>query len=294
MQTDPGLLTQLARWAGEHAIPLNFVILGLLLTVTYACWWTLRRIIAPRGERTMPAPLPVLLRIAVGFVIIVVGARVFAELAEQLGAGEAMGPADLALSDALISSMSRPVLHVFAALTRLGDTTTLTVLCIAGAIALLARRQRRLAVGWVAAVAGNGVLNLALKEVFARVRPLHADGFGVAQGFSFPSGHSSGAVVTYGMLAYLALRLLQPRWHLPALVAAVAVAFTVGASRVFLRVHYASDVIAGFASGAAWLAVCITSIEFTQWRDQRGALHPGSTPMPPEASIGPAPKETRS
>jgi undecaprenyl-diphosphatase len=257
MQADAGLLTPLAHWAGQHALPLYFVMLGLLLAVTCACWWSLQRITAPRGESTMP----VLLRIAIGFAIIVVGAGVFAELAEQLGAGEAMGRADLALSGALTSSMSRPALKVFAALTQLGDTTTLTVLGIAVAIALLALGQRRLAVGWVVAVAGNGVLNLALKEVFARIRPLHVDGFGVAQGFSFPSGHSSGSVVTYGMLAYVSLRLLPARWHLPALVAAVAVAFTVGASRVFLQVHYASDVIAGFASGAAWLAVCITSIE---------------------------------
>jgi undecaprenyl-diphosphatase len=71
------------------------------------------------------------------------------------------------------------------------------------------------------------------------------------------------------MLDDVSLRLLPARWHFPTLLAAVAVAFTVGASRVFLEVHYASDVIAGFASGAAWLAVCITSIEFAQWRGRR-------------------------
>jgi membrane-associated phospholipid phosphatase len=269
MQAEAGFLTQLAHWAGQHALPLYFVMLGLLLAVTCACWWTLQRMTAPRGESTMPASLLLLLRIAIGFAVIVAGAGVFAELAEQLGAGEAMGQVDLALSDALTSGMSRPALQVFAALTHFGDTTTLTVLCIAVAIALLALGRRRLAVGWVVSVAGNGVLNLALKEVFARIRPLHVDGFGVAQGFSFPSGHSSGSVVAYGMLAYVSLRLLPACLHLPTLVAAMALAFTVGASRVFLQVHYASDVIAGFASGAAWLAVCITSIEFTQWRDQR-------------------------
>lgn len=269
MHVDAGLLTQLARWAGQHALPLYFVILGLILAVTCAWWWTLRRITAPRGESTVPAPLPVLLRIAIGFAIIVVGSGVFAELAEQLGAGEVMGQADLALSDALITHMWRPALKVFAGLTHLGDTAFLSMLCIAVAIALLALGRRRLAVGWVVAMAGNGVLSLALKDVFARIRPLHVDGFGVAPGFSFPSGHSSGSVVAYGMLAYVSLRLLPARWHLPTLLAAIAVAFTVGVSRVFLEVHYASDVIAGFASGAAWLAVCITSIEFTQWGDQR-------------------------
>lgn len=118
-------------------------------------------------------------------------------------------------------------------------------------------------------MAGNGALNIALKQVFGRIRPTHLEGFGLAQGFSFPSGHSSGSVVAYGMLAYLALRLLPARWHLPALMAAVALAFTVAVSRVFLRVHFASDVAAGIASGATWLAVCITSIELAQWDRQR-------------------------
>ena len=59
------------------------------------------------------------------------------------------------------------------------------------------------------------------------------------------------------------------RWHLALTLAAVALAFSIGASRMFLRVHFASDVIAGFASGIAWLAVCIASIELTRWYRRR-------------------------
>jgi len=101
------------------------------------------------------------------------------------------------------------------------------------------------------------------------VRPLHDDGIVLAHGFSFPSGHSSGAVVAYGMLAYVAMRFVPVRWHLALVLCAVALAFSIGASRVFLRVHFASDVIAGFASGSAWLAVCIGSIELTHWYRRR-------------------------
>jgi len=115
------------------------------------------------------------------------------------------------------------------------------------------------------------LLNQTLKQIFGRVRPLQPEGFVLEQGFSFPSGHSSGSVVAYGMLAYVAVRLLPARWHLPVLLAAMALAFTVGASRMFLRVHFASDVIAGFASGAAWLAVCVTGFELARWCRQRSA-----------------------
>ena len=69
----------------------------------------------------------------------------------------------------------------------------------------------------------------------------------------------------YGMLAYVAVRTLPVRWHLPAVLSAAAIAFTVACSRVFLRVHFPSDVVAGMASGLAWLMVCIVSIESSRW-----------------------------
>ena len=268
---DAALLVQWADWVGRHGLPLFFVMLTLLLAATWACWWTLRRYTAPRRQSAISPAHFMGLRIAVGLAVILAGAGIFAELAGQLEPGEELGQADQALTDALRASVPQPALHVFAALTHLGDTATLTGLCIGVAIALVALGRRWLALGWVVALAGNGLLNQTLKQIFGRVRPLDPDGLVLAQGFSFPSGHSSGSVVAYGMLAYLALRLLPARWHLPVVAAAVALAFTVGASRMFLRVHFASDVIAGFASGAAWLAVCVTGIEVARLCRRRTA-----------------------
>lgn len=111
------------------------------------------------------------------------------------------------------------------------------------------------------ALGGNALLNPLPKRIFERVRPLHELGLFSEPGFSYPSGHSSGATVAYGMLACLAVRTLPTRWHLPALLVATVLLFTVGCSRIFLQVHFASDVAAGFASGMAWLMVCILSLE---------------------------------
>jgi undecaprenyl-diphosphatase len=201
-----------------------------------------------------------------GILVFVAGATVFAALASQLGEGHAMHCADGAIADALRTRVPQAVRDVFAALTHLADTATLTVLCVAVALVLCARRRFALASGWVVALAGNGLLNTTLKALFGRDRPLPADGAALVEGFSFPSGHSSGAVVAYGMLAYLGVRLLAPRWHLPAMAVAWALAALVGLSRLVLGVHYASDVIAGFASGSAWLALCVTGIELARWR----------------------------
>ena len=100
------------------------------------------------------------------------------------------------------------------------------------------------------AIGGNAILNRTLKAEFERVRPLHADGHVLADGWSLPSGHSSGALVAYGMLAYVLIRLAPGAWRMPAVLLAAAIAFATGCSRVFLQMHYATDVAAGFASGA--------------------------------------------
>jgi len=217
------------------------------------------------GSAIDPSNTRLLLRLALGLTVTLVGVAAFAFLAGQIGAQTELGRADQALTDALRVRVPHLVMQVFSVLTHLADTVTLTLLCIGIAGVLVNRGQRWLALGWVIAVAGNGLLNQFLKQLFGRIRPLDPDGLALATGFSFPSGHSSGAVVTYGMLAYLAIRLLSARWHTLILLSALIVVITVGSSRLILRVHFASDVMAGFASGSAWLALCITSIEFLRW-----------------------------
>ena len=254
-----------ARWVGQHALDTYGGLLAVLLLCTAAAWWGVQRIHVPRDQSRLSPTLYLGVRLAGGFALIVGGAWVFAELAEQLGTDGSMGRADQALADSLRIHLPLIALQVFAGLTHLADTATATGVCILVAVVLVLRRRRWLALGWVLAVAGNGVLNTTLKQIFERVRPVHDDGLVAAHGFSFPSGHSSGSVVVYGMLAYVLCRFVSPRGHLPLVLAAVALAFTVGVSRVFLRVHFASDVLAGFASGMAWLVVCIASIELTRW-----------------------------
>ncbi|MCH8180584.1 MAG: phosphatase PAP2 family protein [Proteobacteria bacterium] len=142
-------------------------------------------------------------------------------------------------------------------LTALGSPAVLAFAVLAAWGGLMLARQRGLA--WLAlgsAVGGQG-LALALKAVFSRDRPdavFHAT---VAAGHSFPSSHAMMSAVVFLTLAALLAR-LTPRTRLRLYVMGVAAVLSgaVGVSRVYLGVHWASDVAAGWAGGAAWALLC--------------------------------------
>ena len=109
-----------------------------------------------------------------------------------------------------------------------------------------------------------------MKALFERTRPLHEHGLLLYEDWSFPSGHASGSLAVYTMLIYLALRGREVRWwHPPLLVVTMALVLVVGFSRVFLQVHYLSDVLAGYIVAASWLCVCVAGAEIAHARRRR-------------------------
>ena len=271
MELDSPAVRETVQALASHALPVFGTALLLLLCAVWGLWLLVQRY-GVRHATSRFSPLAYLLAyLALGFGLIIGAANLFAEIAENLGDGRKLGQLDLLFSDTLRSTVPIGALKVFAVFTHFGDTLTLTGLCLAGTLWLLHQRQRGLCLGWVLAFAGNALLNRTLKGIFERTRPVHDNVLAFADGWSFPSGHASGSVVAYGMLAYLLLRLLPARFaraHLPVVMLAAALAFTTGSSRVFLQVHFASDVLAGFASGSVWLAVCIGALELRRYRQR--------------------------
>lgn len=107
-------------------------------------------------------------------------------------------------------------------------------------------------------LSGAWLLNIGLKAFFQRARPdlVH---FVQVEGYSFPSGHAMVAAAFYGVLGYLLWLNLRKRGK-PAWYVAVLTIFLItgiGLSRIYLGVHFASDVVAGFIAGGVWAAVCI-------------------------------------
>ncbi|HCL86521.1 MAG TPA: phosphoesterase PA-phosphatase [Comamonadaceae bacterium] len=153
------------------------------------------------------------------------------------------------------------------AFTQLGHVGLLVPLAAAVLLVLLRRRDRLRAGVWLLGTAGAGLWTRAIKSAVARPRP--AEAWVAEGGHSFPSGHSAGTLALFGLLVWLLLPHLRRAWRLPLALAALALALGVGASRVLLRVHYASDVLAGWLLALAWGACMVCAAEWALRR--RGA-----------------------
>lgn len=168
---------------------------------------------------------------------------------------------DRALADSLSMSLSTSLLWLLSWFTYLGDRNFLTGVSVLMTLFLLCRAEWGLAVVCAVATGVGGAVNWLLKHTFERVRPEHEHGYASVAGWSFPSGHASAAMAVYGMACYLLWRLAPPAWRQPGLAVLAALIMAIGLSRILLQVHFASDVLAGFAISLAWLALCVAAAE---------------------------------
>ena len=110
---------------------------------------------------------------------------------------------------------------------------------------------------FLVAVLGSSFFNTLLKWIFHRARPtIHP----IIQetGYSFPSGHSMVSFVMYGMLTYfLVLFFVKRSAKIITIIFFSVLVLFIGLSRIYLGVHYPSDVIAGFSAGGTWLVICL-------------------------------------
>jgi membrane-associated phospholipid phosphatase len=146
----------------------------------------------------------------------------------------------------------------FENVTRLGNLGTLSIVVTFAALLLWRLRQTQELKLLLLAAVGAEFITVGLKLGFQRERPFFADPLATESTFSFPSGHASVSLAVYGTLGFIVARHLRDvRAQLATLAVAGVLVLLIGFSRLYLGVHFLSDVIAGFSLGIAWVSLCI-------------------------------------
>lgn len=139
----------------------------------------------------------------------------------------------------------------------LGSPAVLSLLVIATVILLLLSERRRIALFVLLATLGGGLVSILLKGIFGRPRPDLVPHGTVVYSTSFPSGHAMMSAVVYLTLGALVAGLIPDRWlKIYVMGIAATLSILVGISRVYLGIHWPSDVLAGWAAGAVWALEC--------------------------------------
>jgi undecaprenyl-diphosphatase len=200
----------------------------------------------------------------------------FASIAEEVVEGESH-----AFDKAVLLAMRMPhdlaeprgplwLEEVARDFTALGGTGVLTFVILVALGFLLLQGKTRVAGVMIVALGGGMLLSPVLKRGFDRPRPDLVPHKVSVYSASFPSGHALHAAVVYLTLGALLAR-VQPHRRLKSYVLTVSMVLTilVGSTRVYLGVHWPTDVLAGWAAGAAWAILCWL---VTFWFQQRGSL----------------------
>lgn len=219
--------------------------------------------------------LPYLIPLIVGLVIAGLTLTGFLELFDSLREDELTG-FDTAIAEYVQSFHSPELTNVFTAITDLGNLMGYLVLVVLISAFLFFRYK-----SWKFPMQISVVLvlasfvNLVLKRVINRERPSGEHMVEVIT-LSFPSGHAMSAMAFYGFLIYLIWRYIKHSWWKVTLImVCVFLILGIGISRIYLGVHYPSDIVAGYTGGLFWVAVCIIAfnlLSLLRRKKEKGGL----------------------
>jgi undecaprenyl-diphosphatase len=199
-----------------------------------------------------------------GTAIAVLFTWAFSKFAGKVRKG-ATQPFDDAIMRWVGAHQNPQVQRVMLEVTSLGTGTVVGMIVLVAGMFLWLNHHRHSSVLLVAATLGGLVLDNLLKVGFNRPRPQIFEWGTYAASSSFPSGHAMSSVIVYGTVTYLAARLQQRLASrvLTFAFAAVVIAL-ISASRIYLGVHYPSDILAGLLIGLAWAGFCMAVLEAAQ------------------------------
>jgi undecaprenyl-diphosphatase len=198
-------------------------------------------------------------QLAIGFFIALLAMVFFGVVADRIYLQESFALDTYA--NPFLHSISSPALDsVMNGITSLGSVEIVSAFFVLAVVLLFSRGLRTEALFLAVAIGGSVALNGIMKVIFQRPRP-QLPWASVLPDYSFPSGHSMNSMVFYLALAVILWARYGRKVGTVAVVTALAIAFAVGFSRVYLGYHYVSDVVGGFAAGLAWLLVVALAFE---------------------------------
>ena len=265
------------------------ILLGILSTVAalaWLWWWLVRheaevrlrwaglaahpRVTALRNRfapqiaflRARLSPAEVLgLDLTIGAIILIVAGWIFGKIAEDVVTGDPLTVVDREIAVWLHLHATPTLTEAMKFLSLLASLPVVTGICLFMALYFARKRFHHRLLALVLTIPVGLLLNGMLKFAFHRPRPTWDDPILMIGSFGFPSGHAMAATLLYGFLAAFGVRKVQAwRWRVLVVLSAGMLVVLIGFSRLYLGVHYLSDVLAGMAAGAAWLALCLTVV----------------------------------
>lgn len=220
------------------------------------------------------------LSLVIGLVLLSLLGWAFGEITESVIKGDDLVALDSPVTRWLVARRTGRLTTVMRMVTELGSAWfVISLLTVVTAVLLVRRVPRNAVLIAPLSAAGAAILIFAVKLLIARPRPTIGEVVAVASGFSFPSGHSAQGVATYGALAWVGAYLVtRRRIQIAAWLAAVSVALLIGLSRLYLGVHWLSDVIGGYVLAASWLAVTVIAVTTTHRIRVHRRRHPPAGP----------------
>lgn len=214
---------------------------------------------------------PFYLLIFLAFLVFVIGINLFVELTEEVQ-GETIEHFDDSVTDYVTSFRTPGLNDFFIFVTDLGDLYAyLLFTAIAGFFFFYKLKNKKFVLQLIGVVILSFLVNLALKEVFDRARPT-LEHMVVIKTLSYPSGHSMSAMSYYGFLIYLIFHIKMNPWLRGFLTVLFStLIFFIGLSRIYLGVHFPSDVVGGFIGGLIWVAFCVVLFNIIDLLRQRRA-----------------------
>ena len=203
------------------------------------------------------------LRLGLGMFVLVAAGWLFGAIAEDVVNRDApLGTLDMDVAAWLHAHATPTMTSLMLILSDLGAPVSVIAITLLTAAVLAARRCWYRLVFLLLATVGGEVVNFLMKKAVHRQRPFFEDPIVTLTSFSFPSGHAMGSTVLYGALAAIMVwPMRQWRWRMATVCAAALLVALICFSRIYLGVHYLSDVVAGCLAGMVWLASCMMAVD---------------------------------